>query len=78
MINDLIAGDPIEPAAERMSAMAIGPYILPRLEKNLVGDILGLLTAANLYEYKPIDHRLIMIVKLAKGRGITLLDGVLY
>jgi hypothetical protein len=78
MVYDLIAGYPIKPAAERKSAMSIGPYALPCLQKNLVSDILGLLTTANLDEHKPIDHRLIMVIKLAKSRGITLLDGVLY
>jgi hypothetical protein len=61
-----------------MAAMAVCPYILPRLQENLVGDILGFLTTANFNEHKPIDHRLIVIVKLAKSRGITNLDGVLY
>src|SRR3989344_3594638 len=42
-----------------------------------MGKVLGVLTTAYLYEHEPIDLRLVVIVKKAKSRGLTL-DGAFY
>ena len=71
MVDDLVPGDLIEQAREGKPLMLVAGYVLPSAQENMVGDILGLLTMADLKIDKAIDLFVISIVKEAKSRGIT-------
>ena len=71
MINHLVPRDPVQPSREGYSAKSEVPDILPGLQKNLVSEVLCLLTVADLYENEPLDLRLVFVVEEAEGRGLT-------
>ncbi len=57
--------------------MPILLYVLPGTHEYLVGDVLGIFAPPYFYNHKPINRRLIVVVKEPKRRSIAP-NGIFY
>src|SRR5687768_15564165 len=74
MVDQVVAGDPIEPGRERQAPRLVAIEALERLEEYLLGQILGRLAATvHLAEQVPPDLRGELLVQLAECPAVPAL-----